>query len=102
MIRRHPRVFSPENDGKIIHLGWIKGTRKENIQNSALDGVSKSLPALMVAYKLQEKAAKLDLTGMSLILFGLKFPKRNGEFKEAIDQNDRENMEKKQEMCFFP
>ena len=62
--------------------------------------VSKSLPALMAAYKLQEKAAKLGLTGMSSILFGLKFPKKWG-IKEAIDQNDRENMEKKQEMCFF-
>ena len=42
------------------HYTWdeLKAQEKKNIQNSVLDGVSKSLPALMAAYKLQEKAAK--------------------------------------------
>ena len=62
MIHRHPNVFpeeNPDNKGKIYTWDELKAQEKKNIQNSVLDGVSKSLPALMAAYKLQEKAAKL-------------------------------------------
>ena len=40
MIRRHPRVFSPENDEKSYTWDELKAQEKKNIQNSVLDGVS--------------------------------------------------------------
>ena len=67
---------------------------KKNFQKSVLDGVSKSLPALVAAYKLQEKAAKLGFDWDELDPVWAKVSEEMGEFKEAIDQNDRENMEK--------
>ena len=76
MIRRHPHVFDPENNEKSYSWDELKAQEKKNIQKSVLDGVSKSLPALVAAYKLQEKAAKLGLTGMSSIRFGRKFRKK--------------------------
>ena len=75
-------------------MGRIKGKRKEKYSKSVLDGVSKSLPALVAAYKLQEKAAKLGFDWDELDPVWAKVSEEMGEFKEAIAQKDRENMEK--------
>ena len=84
-------------------MGRIKGTRKKNIQKSVLDGVSKSLPALVAAYKLQEKAAKLGFDWDELDPVWAKVSEEMDEFKEAIAQKDREKYGKRSgEMCFFP
>lgn len=58
MIRRHPHVFA----GDTHSLGWeaIKADeRSKKDDSSALAGVAKSLPALMVAEKLQKRAARV-------------------------------------------
>lgn len=94
MIRRHPHVFNPENDEKSYSWDELKAKEKKNSQNSVLDGVSKSLPALVAAYKLQEKAAKLGFDWDELDPVWAKVSEEMGEFKEAIAQKDRENMEK--------
>ena len=94
MIRRHPHVFNPENDEKSYSWDELKAKEKKNIQKSVLDGVSKGLPALVAAYKLQEKAAKLGFDWDELDPVWAKVSEEMGEFKEAIAQNDRENMEK--------
>ena len=51
MIRRHPHVFDPENNEKSYSWDELKAQEKKNIQKSVLDGVSKSLPALVAAYR---------------------------------------------------
>ena len=94
MIRRHPHVFNPENDEKSYSWDELKAKEKKNSQNSVLDGVSKSLPALVAAYKLQEKAAKLGFDWDELDPVWAKVSEEMGEFKEAIAQKDKENMEK--------
>ena len=68
--------FNPENDEKSYSWDELKAKEKKNIQKSVLDGVSKGLPALVAAYKLQEKAAKLGFDWDELDRFGLKFPKK--------------------------
>ena len=94
MIRRHPHVFDPENNEKSYSWDELKAQEKKNIQKSVLDGVSKGLPALVAAYKLQEKAAKLGFDWDELDPVWAKVSEEMGEFKEAIAQEDRENMEK--------
>lgn len=94
MIRRHPHVFDPENNEKSYSWDELKAQEKKNIQKSVLDGVSKSLPALVAAYKLQEKAAKLGFDWDELDPVWAKVSEEMDEFKEAIAQKDRENMEK--------
>ena len=94
MIRRHPHVFNPENDEKSYSWDELKAQEKKNFQKSVLDGVSKGLPALVAAYKLQEKAAKLGFDWNELDPVWAKVSEEMGEFKEAIAQKDRENMEK--------
>lgn len=94
MIRRHPHVFNRENNEKTYTWDELKTQEKRNIQNSVLDGVSKGLPALVAAYKLQEKAAKLGFDWDELDPVWAKVSEEMDEFKEAIAQEDRENMEK--------
>ena len=94
MIRRHPHVFNRENNEKTYIWDELKAQEKRNIQNSVLDGVSKGLPALVAAYKLQEKAAKLGFDWDELDPVWAKVSEEMDEFKEAIAQEDRENMEK--------
>ncbi len=59
MVRRHPHVFGKDNNS----IGWeaIKAVerRAKSEDPSALAGVAKSLPALMVAEKLQKRAARV-------------------------------------------
>jgi len=72
-----------------------KVTNPKHVMSCAvLDGVSKSLPALVAAYKLQEKAAKLGFDWDELDPVWAKVSEEMDEFKEAIAQKDRENMEK--------
>ncbi len=64
MIIRHPHVFGDVTveDSAEVLVNWeaIKAT-EANMQDrvSGLDGVPKGLPALMQAYKLQKKAARV-------------------------------------------
>ena len=56
MVRRHPHVFA---GGDVPDWDTIKAAeRKDGGQSRTLDGVAKSLPALMRAEKLQKRAAK--------------------------------------------
>lgn len=64
MIRRHPHIFGSANaetpDDVILHWEEIKllerGARQKE---SVLDGVPKALPALLRAWRLQEKASRV-------------------------------------------
>lgn len=62
MVRRHPHVFGSVkvNSSSEVMLNWEKIKAKEregNTPRSLLSGVSRSLPALVRAVKIQEKAA---------------------------------------------
>ena len=94
MIRRHPRVFSPENNEKSYTWDELKAQEKGNIRKSVLDGVSKGLPALVAAQKLQDKAGKVGFDWDELESIWAKVSEEIGEFKEAVALKDRENMEK--------
>ena len=65
MIRRHPHVFGSAEEIKRGKSDWerIKSEERRNLgrqDDSALAGISKGLPALLRARKLQKKAAKVN------------------------------------------
>lgn len=88
MISRHPHVFgdhaaqSPEDVDTI----WDERKKAEKPQhtNSALDGVTKALPALLRAEKLQKKAAKVgfEWPGPEQVLN--KLEEELAEMREAL------------------
>lgn len=77
MIRRHPHVWGDvdvNGDAEKVVANWedIKKAEKngdETARKSILDGIPRGLPALLVAHKYQEKAAKVgfdwpDISGV--------------------------------------
>ncbi|QXQ08258.1 nucleoside triphosphate pyrophosphohydrolase [Sphingosinicellaceae bacterium] len=62
MVRRHPHVFgdaTADVDAVTQKLTWETLKAQEKVRNSALDGVTLALPALMRADKLQRRAARV-------------------------------------------
>lgn len=65
MLRRHPHVFADNvvNSAKQVEQQWelIKQQEKpdKSVNQSALNKVSKALPAITYAYKIQKQAARL-------------------------------------------
>lgn len=59
LIRRHPHVFGDVEVGGVgeVLSNWEQIKLKEGRRRSALQGVPQSLPALLRAYRIQEKAA---------------------------------------------
>lgn len=66
LINRHPHVYGDvvaQNAGEVL-ANWDQLKQKEHAEQgikreSILDGIPKTLPALMLAYQYQEKAAKV-------------------------------------------
>jgi len=96
MIRRHPHVFGDvhvDNSAQVL-VNWekIKKTEHDDYRKSALDGVPRSLPAVLRAEKLQKKAAKhgFDWTSDALILD--KIREEMNELEAAYKTGDREQI----------
>jgi ATP diphosphatase len=67
MVRRHPHVFADVRfeDDEALHAAWERHKAKERAaragspETSAMDGVTRALPALTRAEKLQRRAARV-------------------------------------------
>ena len=97
MIRRHPHVFAKATSKELAEtqLNWeaLKYQEPGHDKKTLLGGISKGLPALLGAQKLQEKAAKVGFDWDSETPVWAKFKEEIAEFKEAIAQKDYENAE---------
>lgn len=100
MISRHPHVFknsSELNSSEEVLVKWDELKKKEKGYSSLTEemrGITKGLPALLRAHKVQEKAKKVgfDFDDVSFAINKVK-----EELKEVIDVYNIENMEKIEE-----
>ncbi len=97
MIRRHPHVFgdiSVRDAGEVL-VNWesIKAQEKEGQRIGVLDGVSPGLPALMAAFKLQKKAAKVGFDWTEIKDVWEKVREELGELAEASAEGDAHAIE---------
>ena len=100
MTRRHPHVFSntvyeSEDD---FSKAWEQNKKEErqeknHTEASVLDGLSKALPALKCAQKMQSKVAKLGFDWKSIEPVYEKIDEELSEVRMAVENNDRENIE---------
>lgn len=97
LIIRHPHVFADTiadtPDEVLKNWDQIKmQTKSQKSQSEVLASVSKALPALMYSQKIQHKAAKVGFDFESTEDALSKVNEELLELKNAIDNNDVENM----------
>ncbi|MDD3419873.1 MAG: nucleoside triphosphate pyrophosphohydrolase [Candidatus Gastranaerophilales bacterium] len=97
LIRRHPHVFGDENidnaDDVITRWEEIKKIEKKDTRQSALSGVVKAQPSLMVAHQLSKKAVKTGFEWPNYEMLKECFYSEVDEFHEAMDSGDISHME---------
>ncbi|MCX7817475.1 MAG: nucleoside triphosphate pyrophosphohydrolase [Syntrophales bacterium] len=107
MIRRHPHVFGPERiqDVEVIKKNWdvIKRDIEGKVEDKSdlLAGVSRSMPALMKAQLIQEKASAFgfDWTDVNGVVDKVEEEWR--ELREILHDENRDRVAEEIGDCLF-
>lgn len=95
LIRRHPHVFGDVNiktaDEQVVH--WEQTKLKKEGKVSAISGVPRELPALLRAYRLQNKAATMGFDWPEVTPVWDKIEEEVAELREAVASGEREQIE---------
>jgi MazG family protein len=94
LIDRHPHIYGDvkvQND-EDVKRNWEKIKLKEG-KKSVLSGVPKSLPALIKAMRLQEKASQVGFEWDNKDQVWEKVQEETEELQEAIQNGDQEKIE---------
>ena len=79
MVNRHPHVFNSDNTDN-VRLDWEglkeKERKKKNPVSGVLEGIAVTLPALVRAFKLQKRAARV----------GFDWPDHEGAFEKLTEE----------------
>ncbi|MDB4972327.1 MAG: Nucleoside triphosphate pyrophosphohydrolase MazG [Myxococcaceae bacterium] len=95
MTRRHPHVFGDETaaDSKAVLERWEQLKAKEKSGRGVLDGVPRSMPALLRALRVGEKAGQIGLDWPDARGPREKLDEELRELDEAVANGDRTEME---------
>jgi tetrapyrrole methylase family protein/MazG family protein len=96
LIHRHPHVYGTVevDNAEQVLVNWEKIKAKEKTERKrVLDGVTKGQPALMRAYKLQKKTAKVGFDWDNTADVKAKVREEITELAEAVAEDNKENME---------
>jgi MazG family protein len=97
MIRRHPHVFGEKRakDAAEVLRNWeiikkeerqAKGAAEEEAAESVLDGVSRSLPALLEGYQLTRKAARIGFDWENVGGIFEKLQEETEELRQVLEK----------------
>jgi MazG family protein len=94
LIDRHPHIYGDVtvNNDEDVKRNWEKLKIKEG-KKSVLSGVPKTLPALVKAMRLQEKAKQVGFEWENREQVWEKVKEEEGELAEAIQQEDPSKIE---------
>ena len=93
MISRHPHVFGDvhvDNADEVYAIWDAQKDKEKTHHQGALEGVTRALPALLRAQKLQKKATKVGFEWNNSSDAFLKVQEEIIEFKEATNNIDKE------------
>lgn len=98
LVRRHPHVFGSKRaklTPEQVLNNWerIKLTEKKKKRASVLDGLSPSMPALLRAYRVQEKVAQFGFDWHRAEEVEVKLQEEVGEFHAALVARDQRAVE---------
>ena len=102
LIHRHPHIYSDTkvNDEEDVKKNWEKLKLKEG-KTSVLSGVPKSLPSMVKAMRLQEKAKQVGFEWDNREQVWEKVEEENRELLEAVASGDVNKMEDELGDVFF-
>lgn len=93
LVRRHPHVFADAkaDDAEQVLVNWekLKSEERKAENKSVLSGVPQSLPALLKASRLTEKAARVGFDWRRTEDVFEKLDEEIGELREAVASGDR-------------
>jgi len=94
LIRRHPHIYGDVkvNDDEDVKKNWEQ-IKMEEGKKSVLSGVPKSLPAVVKATRVQEKAKQVGFEWENKEDVWKKVEEEIGELQEAVAENNKTNIE---------
>ncbi|MFZ2493888.1 MAG: nucleoside triphosphate pyrophosphohydrolase [Thermoanaerobaculia bacterium] len=96
LVRRHPHVFGDveASDAEQVLVNWekLKNEERKAEDKSILAGVPQSMPALLKASRLTEKAARVGFDWRRTEDVFDKIDEEIAELREAVDRNDAANI----------
>jgi MazG family protein len=96
LVRRHPHVFGDvvAGDAEEVLVNWekLKSDERKAENKSVLSGVPRSLPALLKAGRLTEKAARVGFDWRRTEDVFDKLDEEVGELREAVSSGDASKM----------
>jgi len=104
MLSRHPHVFGDERHktSEEVLKRWQEIKKSEGKQeDSLLEGVPKSMPSLLRAHKLQDRAARVGFDWEKVDDVTNKLDEEIEEFKEALRKDSVPDMEEELGDVFF-
>jgi len=104
MIRRHPHVFGSKNfkTTKEVMTWWEEHKKKEGkSKESVIEGIPKTLPALLKAQKIQHKASRVGFDWGKIEDIFKKLDEEINEFKYALDKKNQKEIEDELGDIFF-
>lgn len=97
LVRRHPHVFGDAvaHDAEQVLVNWekLKSEERKAENKSVLSGVPASLPALLKASRLTEKAARVGFDWRRTDDVFDKLDEEIGELREAVASGDKSKIE---------
>jgi MazG family protein len=96
MVERHPHVWgaTPLPDADAVNAAWERQKAREKAGGaSLLEGVARSLPALLAAYRMTQKAAGVGFDWAEPGQVMAKLREELEELEEALEQGSRAALE---------
>jgi MazG family protein len=97
LIRRHPHIFgnAEAKDSATVKQKWeaIKLQEKKHTRSSVIDGIPKSMPGLIVAQRMQEKAAAVGFDWNEAKAAFAKLKEEIFEFEHELQMGDNAKMQ---------
>jgi tetrapyrrole methylase family protein / MazG family protein len=97
LIRRHPHIFAGTAavDAEGVKMNWerIKQEEKKAHRKSIIDGIPRSMPALIIAQRMQEKAASAGFDWQEIEPVFAKMEEEIEELKSALEDNNCDQIE---------
>jgi XTP/dITP diphosphohydrolase len=94
LIHRHPHIYGDVkvNDENDVKKNWEQIKKKEG-KKSVLSGVPSSLPAMIKAYRMQDKTAQVGFEWENSDQVWEKVEEEMGEFKEVLSSHSQSRKE---------